>query len=144
MGNFLISLSCLCLVSAPVYAEHDQHVGGEDEAPGPDHHQNLAHEVAGVPLNIIIVLHNSCAILGQILKITSTADCLCSVLSLAQSRRKSCRASHSRALAVLQRQENEAQRSLIFVSIKVENTMKTTKWWLSAVTGEKMFDRITG
>ena len=50
---------CLCVVSAPVYAEHDQHVGGEDEAPGPHHHQNLAHEVAGVPLNIIIVLHNS-------------------------------------------------------------------------------------
>ena len=44
-------LCCLCVVCAPVYAEHDQHVGGEDEAPGPHHHQNLAHEVAGVPLN---------------------------------------------------------------------------------------------
>ena len=53
-------------------------------------------------------IHNSSAILGQILKITSTADCFCSVL--------------------------------IFVSMKIENTMKTTKWWLSAVTWEKMFD----
>ena len=59
MGNFLSQITklynmlsmCLCVVSAPVYAEHDQHVGGEDEAPGPHHHQNLAHEVAGVPLN---------------------------------------------------------------------------------------------
>ena len=76
-------LCCLCVVSAPVYAEHDQHVGGEDEAPGSHHHQNLAHEVAGVPLNI--VLHNSSAILGQICKITFIADCLCSgsVLGLA-------------------------------------------------------------
>ena len=41
----------LCVVSAPVYAEHDEHVGGEDEAARPHHHQNLAHEVAGVPLN---------------------------------------------------------------------------------------------
>ena len=40
-------------VYAPVYAEHDQHVGGEDEAAGPHHHQNLTHKVAGVPLKHI-------------------------------------------------------------------------------------------
>ena len=63
MGNFLSRITkldnavyvsmclSLCVVCAPVYAEHDQHVGGEDEAAGPHHHQNLAHEVAGVPLN---------------------------------------------------------------------------------------------
>ena len=34
-----------------VDAEDDEHVGGQDEPPGADHHQNLAGGVAGVPLN---------------------------------------------------------------------------------------------
>ena len=34
-----------------VDAEDDEHVGGQDEPTGADHHQNLAGGVAGVPLN---------------------------------------------------------------------------------------------
>ena len=62
---------CLCPVLAPVNAEHDEHVGGEDEAARPHHHQNLAHEVAGVPLNTQhyvsmphITVHSGSVILG--------------------------------------------------------------------------------
>ena len=34
----------------PVYAEDDKEEGGEDVAAGPDHHEQLAHDVPGVPL----------------------------------------------------------------------------------------------
>ena len=35
----------------PVNAKDHQHVGGQDEASSPDHHEDLAHHVAGIPLN---------------------------------------------------------------------------------------------
>ena len=34
----------------PIDAEDDQEEGGEDVAPGSEHHQQLAHDVPGVPL----------------------------------------------------------------------------------------------
>ena len=34
----------------PVNTEHDKHKGGEEIAPGPDHHKNLASNVPSVPL----------------------------------------------------------------------------------------------
>jgi hypothetical protein len=34
----------------PVNAKDHQHVGGQDEASSPDHHEDLAHHVAGIPL----------------------------------------------------------------------------------------------
>ena len=52
-GKFkLISLND----NTPVYANHHQHEGREDVAPGPHHHQHLAHEVARMPLQH----HNLC------------------------------------------------------------------------------------
>ena len=37
-------------MAAPVQTEDHEHVGGENVAPGPDHHQHLAQQVGGVPL----------------------------------------------------------------------------------------------
>ena len=49
-------LFVIWLLAAPVQAEDHEHVGGEDVAPSPDHHQHLAHQVGGVPLQEITKL----------------------------------------------------------------------------------------
>ena len=38
----------------PVNAKDHQHDGGQDEASSPDHHEDLAHHVAGIPLQICV------------------------------------------------------------------------------------------
>ena len=50
-GGFILQLNNLKMKKLkPVNTEYDKHKGGEEIAPGPDHHKNLASHVPSVPL----------------------------------------------------------------------------------------------
>ena len=46
----VINLPKLC-VSRPVYADHHQDAGRQDEAASPEHHQELTEEISRLPLD---------------------------------------------------------------------------------------------